>query len=186
MPQHRADSAYWEGDQYLLEIKWQRRIANRPPRKTITPRLLVSSGKNPPLLLYGWPYKKNYFVDYARRHYLVYRTTKKNHAAFGDRDEFPFDELTDADCQDERKMFTYRVLAAMVVMDQLIDATGLHLELGRPLSLEYQGMLVLWKNDDIEEHCAIPALLGTLEPGQRVIEQAMNEGVDVAEKVELR
>ncbi len=67
-------------------------------------------------------------------------------------------------------MFTYRVLAAMVVMEQLIDATGLHMELARPLSLEYQSMLVLWRNDDIEEHCAIPALLGILEPGQRVIE----------------
>ncbi|RDX41259.1 hypothetical protein OH76DRAFT_246553 [Lentinus brumalis] len=88
MPQHRADPAYWEGDQYLLEIvreepsdpekprmrysdaalaaqkaKWQRLIANSPPRMTITPRLLASSGTNPPILLYGWPYKKNHFVD---------------------------------------------------------------------------------------------------------------------------
>ncbi|KAI0689764.1 hypothetical protein C8T65DRAFT_746048 [Cerioporus squamosus] len=65
----------------------------------------------------------------------------------------------------------------MMVISQLVKATGLHLELGRPFTFEYDSMLVLWSNQTFEEHTAMPALLGNkFEKGKAIIHAAMNEG----------
>ncbi|RDX41261.1 hypothetical protein OH76DRAFT_1489646 [Lentinus brumalis] len=183
------EPAHWEGSQYLLEMevdpaskpgnprltgrftaaaqkaqkaKWQRLMNNRPPRKKIPPRLLASSSNTVPYLLYGWPFKKNYMVEYARRHHLVYPTTEYNRKAFGGIDEFHFDQLTDDDLKDESKMPA---------------RTSVH--------VEYDDMLALYSNRTIEEHIAIPELLGLFDKGKAIIHAAMNEG-NTGNEVELR
>ncbi|TFK83701.1 hypothetical protein K466DRAFT_449097, partial [Polyporus arcularius HHB13444] len=197
--------AHWEGSQYLLEMefdpasdpgnprltgrfteaaqkaqkaKWQRLMNNRPPRKKIPPRLLASRSNNVPYLLYGWPFKKNYIIEYARRHHLVYPKTEYNREAFGGIDEFHFDQLTDDDLKNESKM------PGLVIM-KLIKATGLHLERGRSFTFEYDDMLALYSNRTIEEHIAIPELLGLFDKGKAIIHAAMNEGT-TGNEVELR
>ncbi len=158
---------------------------NLPPRKKIPPRLLASSGNNVPYLLYGWPFNKNYMVEYARRHHLVYPTTEYNRKAFGGIDEFHFDQLTDDDLKDESKMPGYRMIALNLVNLRLIRATGLHLERGRPFTSEYDDMLALYSNRTIEEHIAIPELLRLFDKGKAIIHAAMNEG-NTGNEIELR
>ncbi|RPD70690.1 hypothetical protein L226DRAFT_224211 [Lentinus tigrinus ALCF2SS1-7] len=201
--------ALWEGDQYLLEMEvdptsdpkkpryrytekakkaqraWQRLMNNRKPRKNLPQRLLASSGNRVPYLLYGWPFKKDHMVHYARRHKLIYPTTKNNRAAFGGIEEFHFDSLTDDDMKDESRMVSYRRIAASLVITRLIEATGFHIELGRPFSFDYDEMLVLWSNHTFEEYVAMPAHLGLFEKGKAIIDAAMNEG-NTGKKVELR
>ncbi|KAI0689765.1 hypothetical protein C8T65DRAFT_746049 [Cerioporus squamosus] len=204
------DPALWEGSQYLLETevdptsdpdqpeyryteaalkaqdaKWQRLMNNRKPRKSIPSRLLASSGNRVPYLLYGWPFNQNDMIYYAKRHSLVYHTTENNRAAWGGVDEFHFDQLPDGDLKNDPRMLSFARIATHLVLRRLIKATGLHLELGRPFTFEYDNMLVLWSNHSFEEYSAVPAMLGTFEKGKTIIEAALRE-INAGKKVQLR
>ncbi|TFK83696.1 hypothetical protein K466DRAFT_497956 [Polyporus arcularius HHB13444] len=204
------NQAYWEGSQYLMEVeidpasdpeapryryteaaqkaqkdKWQRLMNNRKPRKNIPPSLLASSGNHVPYLLYGWPFEKDHMVLYAKRHDLVYTTTEYNRASFGGIEKFHFSQLTDEDMKDDDSMSTYRLIAAMMVILQLIKATGLNIEMGRPFTFEYDSMLVLWSNHTFEKHTAMLASVEHFEKKKAIIDAAMNEG-NTGKKVEPR
>ncbi|RDX41258.1 hypothetical protein OH76DRAFT_1489642 [Lentinus brumalis] len=203
------DPVFWEGSQYLLETEvdptsdpdqpeyryteaalkaqdaeWQRLKDNRKPRKNIPSRLLASSGNSVPYLLYGWPFNQDNMIQYAKRHSLVYQTTENNRAAFGGVDEFNFNQITDDHLKNHSWMRSYGRIATRLVLRKLIKATGLHVELGRPFTFEYDNMLVLWSNRSIEQYAAIPMMLGTFERGKTIIEAAVRE-INPGKKVEL-
>ncbi|KAI0746334.1 hypothetical protein C8Q80DRAFT_1219822 [Daedaleopsis nitida] len=157
--------------------KWHRLINNREPRRTIPVRLLGSSGNKPPLLLYGWPFKENYLVDYAKRHNLTYELTPESlvRAALGGSDGLRFADLTDEHYRTEPLMDFIRGIARRVVLSKLIRATGLLLDTGRPLSLEWPSMLVMYTNYDVEEQYAPLEQMDNYDQVLEILDKAMND-----------
>ncbi|KAI0705636.1 hypothetical protein C8Q76DRAFT_592070, partial [Earliella scabrosa] len=196
----KRNPAHWEGDQYLLETekcsdptgrgwkftdaaaeaqrrKWERLMANRPPAKLIAPELLASSGTNPPVLYYGWPFKKNYMVDYAKRHHMSFDVPKHSRAILNccDTGKFNFKDITDDDYRNEDVMIGLRVVASQLVVRDLIRKTAVPLAIDRPFSLHWDFMLVLWTNYNAEQHYEPLDAFGTYDTVVKILTCAMND-----------
>ncbi|KAI0800078.1 hypothetical protein C8Q74DRAFT_1192151 [Fomes fomentarius] len=203
------NTAFWEGDQYLLETaesndpkrpgrrlteaagkaqrkRWQRLMANRPPTKIISPKLLPRKGKKPPLLYYGWPFKVNDMMLYAKRHSLSYKPSEKTRAILDFDEVFDFGSLTEEQINDPQLVRALQCVATSLVQNDLIKKTGAQLEIGRPFSLEWESILVLWTNYNIEERYGPLDDLGTFETVVKTLHKAMNEGRNRDERTKLR
>ena len=92
-----------------LAQKWEMLIANRKPRKNINRKLLGSSGNEPPVLLYSWPFPKDYFIEYAKRHRLSAKLSEQTLQRLGcQMEEFNFGDMTEEHYRDENLLAILR------------------------------------------------------------------------------
>ncbi|KAI1792560.1 hypothetical protein LXA43DRAFT_1060555 [Ganoderma leucocontextum] len=63
--------------------KWKRLMRNCRPERTIPPEMLATGNNSPPVLLYGWPFKDDYLVEYAKHHRLSFEPTPKHREWLG-------------------------------------------------------------------------------------------------------
>ncbi|PIL36439.1 hypothetical protein GSI_00128 [Ganoderma sinense ZZ0214-1] len=175
MADKKQNPALWEGSQYLLEMepstdpakpgyryteaaalaqvrKWKRLMRNRGPETTIPPEML-SNGKNrPPVLLYGWPFKPDHLVEYAKRHRISFETDPKHQEWLGCSTlEFNFADVTEDHYKKKNIVNYLRPKANMVVLNKLLRETGQGLEIGRPFSFKYPKILYMWTNYNMDE-----------------------------------
>ncbi|KAM5540696.1 hypothetical protein V8D89_005727 [Ganoderma adspersum] len=168
-------SALWEGSQYLLETepspdparpgrrfteraalaqirKWKRLMRNRKPETTIPPEMLATGKNSPPVLLYGWPFKDDYFLEYARRHRISFETDPKHQEWLGCPTlEFNFGDVTEVHLQRKNVVNYLRIMARWTVVNKFRRATGQRLEIGRPFSFKYSKILYMWTNYNMDE-----------------------------------
>ena len=163
-------------------------MANRPPKTKITRDLLPSYGYEPPALLYGWPFKRDYFVKYAQRHWLsVDEITEKYRERLGcPTNSFNFGDLTEEQARDPDLMRGLCLGARIISVQHLIGMTGLMLEVGRPFSLELERILYIWTNYNIEKVYDKLAYNGRFERIRKILDDAMNECLPDGERIELQ
>ncbi|KAI0311229.1 hypothetical protein OF83DRAFT_775313 [Amylostereum chailletii] len=150
--------------------KWQRLMDNRPPVDIIPSTSVAENGRKPPLLFYGFPYKYQFMVNYARRHSLELELVEEDRISHGT------DALRFAEVKDEDVTWRMEVIAAELVARHLGHACGgIKLHIGSPLSFEWDGILALWTNYDMYEQHRWMGIRGyTLKEVVAII-HAMNE-----------
>lgn len=114
-------------------------------------------------------------VEYARRHSLAFQPPKNLRAALKCDEEFNFADLADKHYRNEDLMTGLESIANILVLTKLTSLTGVQLSIGRPLSLEYPCMLVMWTNYNIEERYEPLDALGMIENAVAILNEAMNE-----------
>ncbi|KAI0311231.1 hypothetical protein OF83DRAFT_1151749 [Amylostereum chailletii] len=144
---------------------------NRPPVDIIPSTSVAENGSTPPLLYYGFPYKSQFMVNYARRHSLELPLVEEDRISHGT------DALRTAEVKDEDVTWRMRVIAAELVARHLGHACGgIFLHIGSPFTFEWDGILALWSNYDmLDRHGRMRARGHTLEEVTAIIGKAMNE-----------
>ncbi|TBU52890.1 hypothetical protein BD310DRAFT_888743 [Dichomitus squalens] len=207
----KANPTHWYNGQYLLQwerstdpanpgfkltkaaeeaqtAKWEMLIANRKPREKIPPRLFGSRGRNPPLLLYGWTFNLDYFLEYAKRHRLTLEVSEEARKWLGCATKtFNFGDATEEHYRDEQLLQEMCHAARFVSVGHLRRSTGFVFEIGRPLSLEWDRILYVWTNYDIEEKYFGYGFSrkGRFEAAKKIVDEAMNECLPDGKKSEL-
>ena len=172
-----------------LTQKWEMLIANRPPMKNITEDWLATRRNKPPVLLYGWPFKRGYFLEYAKRHKLSVRLSEQTLQRLGcPTENFNFGDMTEEHYQDESLLRILHSAAEHASLRHLRDSTGIRFQIGRPLSLEWNSILYVWTNYNMRERylCDGLAITGRFEQSKPFLDKAMNECLPEATKTELR
>ena len=114
-------------------------------------------------------------LDYARRHELEFPVFPYFRKLFGDKDEWNFRDLTDEHLADEKILPTIRRIATLEVVSHLTrGACALGLTVDRPVSLEWQHILVVWSTDNYKEGYGLYKR-GSWERVEKFIDDAMNE-----------
>ena len=137
----------------------------KPPKDSLHRKLIAKQGKTPPLYRYGFPFTREYAFDYARRHHLKLKLIDEDVEAFGGREELDLADIDDSSPQD-REMWLFAMgLSRTLMLVDLSRRCGFSLDSGRPFSLEWDGMVSLWSNYNVEERwmsCAgyVLAVLG--------------------------
>ncbi|EJF61578.1 hypothetical protein DICSQDRAFT_180597 [Dichomitus squalens LYAD-421 SS1] len=162
--------ALWENGQYLnewdrehndryseaakkaQEAKWKRLMANRPPRDALPNKLLPRPGQKLPLYHYGFPFTYKYAIEYARRHHLTIPLAEEDRETFGGQAVLDMAELDDARlaADEDIRVFAKSVSRNLMVRD-LSRRCGYTLDTGRPFSMDWDGIVSLWTNYDVEE-----------------------------------
>ena len=123
----------------------------RPPKDSLSRKLIAKRGKAPPLYRYGFPFTRQYALDYARRHHLKLKLVDEDIEAFGGREELDLADIDDSWLQDrERWLFAMGLSRNLMVAD-LSRRCGFSLDSGRPFALEWDGIISLWSNYNVEE-----------------------------------
>ncbi|TFK83530.1 hypothetical protein K466DRAFT_528721 [Polyporus arcularius HHB13444] len=184
--------ALWENGQYLEEwdpangnkfsdaarkaqaAKLQRLIRNRPPRN-ILPRSELPNRRvdKPPLYYYGFPFTKQYAVDYAKRHRLTIELVDEDREAFDGKEVFDFGDVDDKLMSNPDLRRFVNIASQYLMVEDLSKRCRMRLQSGRPFCLEWDGIVALWSNFDVKERYArcynYDAVVETLT-------SAMNEG----------
>ena len=114
-------------------------------------------------------------VEYARRHSLTFQPPKNLRAALKCGKEFNFADITNKHYRDEDLMTGLQSIATILVLTKLTSQTGVQLSVGRPFSLEYPCILVMWTNYNIEERYEPLDALGMIDDAVAILDAAMNE-----------
>ncbi|PIL31239.1 hypothetical protein GSI_05937 [Ganoderma sinense ZZ0214-1] len=183
----------WENGQYLLEgdpvdntayseaarkaqaSKMLRLMANRAPRKDISASQLATNGSTPYLWRFGFPFKEEYALEYARRHSLKIEIVEADREAFDGREVLDFSETDDTWLEDE-EIASFLICASQsLMMEDLRSRCGLQLDVGRPFTYDWDGLVSLWSNYDIRDKFRF---CGRSNYGKvmKILEEAMNEG----------
>ncbi|TBU36370.1 hypothetical protein BD309DRAFT_1072060 [Dichomitus squalens] len=209
----KANPTHWYNGQYLLQrerstdpanpgfkltqaaeeaqtAKWEMLIANRKPTENITPKPLGGHGRSPPLLLYGWTLNHDYFLEYAKRHRLTLKVSEEARKRLGcATKKFNFGDVTEEHCRDKLLLdeLRLRTAARFVSVCHLRKASGFEFTKERPLSLEWDRILYVWTNYDIEEKYFSYGFSqkGRFEEAKKVMDEAMNECLPEGQKSEL-
>ena len=156
--------------------KMLRLMANRAPQKDISVSLLADNGRTPPLLRYGFPFKERYALEYARRHSLKIEIVEADREAFDGREELDFSETDDTWLEDEEIASFLFCASQSLMMEDLRSRCGLsQLEVGRPFTYDWDGLVSLWSNYDIRDKFRLCGR-SKYEKVMRILEEAMNEG----------
>ncbi|KAI0758732.1 hypothetical protein C8Q74DRAFT_1372667 [Fomes fomentarius] len=208
-PTPTRNPAYWEGDQHLLEMtdsddptkpgrrlteaaekaqkqRWRRLMANRPPRKKISPKLLPRKNRKPPLLYYGWPFKDYDMILYAKRNSLSYRPSPTTRAILGCGERFNFANLTEEHLRNPQLVRALRTIALRLAQHDLIGKTAARLTIGRPFSLEWDSILVLWTNYAVDDRYPMLEFLDIYDKVVATLDAELNVGKERAERTKLR
>ncbi|RPD54213.1 hypothetical protein L227DRAFT_354422 [Lentinus tigrinus ALCF2SS1-6] len=181
--------ALWENGQYLEEwdpvrknrhsdaarkAQAARLIKNRPPRDILPRRELAGRGPSkPPLHYYGFPFTKQYAIDYARRHHFTVPLMEDERDVFGGKEVFDFSEINESHFADPEVAHFIVVASRHFMLKDLSDKCGLQLQSGRPFSLEWDGIVALWSNYDVKERYP---LCYDYDEVVDILTSAMNEG----------
>ncbi|KAI1792227.1 hypothetical protein LXA43DRAFT_887944 [Ganoderma leucocontextum] len=156
------------------EAKWKRLMANRPPRDALPRNLMPRPDRpEPPLYHYGFPFTTQYAIDYARRHHLTIDIVEEDRDAFRGYTVLDFADLDDAwmESDEDIKLFALSVSRTLMIEDLGLKC-GCILEMGRPFSDDWDGIVSLWSNHNFQERFD-----DCLDPGMaiEVLKVAMNE-----------
>ncbi|KAI0311228.1 hypothetical protein OF83DRAFT_1069144 [Amylostereum chailletii] len=152
--------------------KWQRLMDNRPPMAILPRDYLPVNGSKPPLLFYGFPFKKDYLANYARRHALEHWLSEIDRISLGT------DAIRFAEFKDEDFTMPVMMLCSTVVINHLEAACGdIRLDVGTPLSFEWDGIVAFWSNYTMEARLEElkRGKPSTLEEVVAIVGKAMNE-----------
>ncbi|KAI0758766.1 hypothetical protein C8Q74DRAFT_1299874 [Fomes fomentarius] len=166
--------------------RWRRLMANRPPRKNISPKLLARKGRKPPLLYYGWPFMDDDMILYAKRHSLSFPPSQAMRAILGCGERFNFANLTEEHLRNPELVRALRHAAIALAQHDLIGKTGAQLTIGRPFSLEWDTILVMWTNYDMEERYPMLEFLEIYDKAVATLDEELNVGKKRAERTKLR
>ena len=162
-------------------------MRNRKPETTIPPEMLSTGNNSPPVLLYGWPFNDDYFLEYARHHRISFETDPKHQEWLGCPTlEFNFGDVTEAHLQRKNVVNYLRIMARWTVVNKFRRATGQRLEIGRPFSFRYSKILYMWTNYNMDEEYHD---FGRPDRYDKVVEllgTAMNECLPEGQKTELK
>ncbi|KAI1792245.1 hypothetical protein LXA43DRAFT_1007257 [Ganoderma leucocontextum] len=151
--------------------QWKELMDKKRPKDSLRRTLIAKPGKTPPLYRYGFPFTREYPLDYARRHHLKVKLVGEDIEAFG-RQELDMADVDDSWFQD-REMWLFAMdISRNLMLQDLSRRCGFTLDSGRPFSLEWDGIVSLWSNYNVEERwMACPDHEHVLE----VLREAMNE-----------
>lgn len=115
----------------------------------------------PPLYHYGFPFKTQYAIDYARRHHLTIKIAEEDRDVFRGRTVLDFADLDDAwmESDEDVRMFALSV-SRMLMLEDLGLKCNFVLDMGRPFSKDWDGIVSLWSNHNFDERfdeCLDPA-----------------------------
>ena len=162
-------------------------MRNRKPETTIPPEMLATGNNAPPVLLYGWPFKDDYLVEYAKRHRLSFETDPKHQEWLGCPTlEFNFADVTEAHYQRKNVANYLRLMARLVVIPKFCRATGQRLEVGRPFSLKYPKILYMWTNYNMDDEYDDFGRPDRYDKVVNFLNTAMNECLPEGKKTELQ
>lgn len=142
------------------------------PKDSIRRKLIAKPGETPPLYRYGFPFTRQYALDYARRHHLKIKLADEDVEAFGGREELDFADVDDSWLQDRDMWLFAMAVSRTLMLADLSRRCGFSLDLGRPFSLEWDGIISLWSNYTVEERWLA---CGDHEHVLAVLNSAMNE-----------
>ena len=129
-----------------------------------------------PRRLYGWPISEDYMLDYARRHRLVFPIISHYRDQFDGKEEINFGDLTDDHLADKHLFHNLRRAATVrVLLHFSHEVYARWMTVDRPISLEWDKMLVLWSTDDYEKKYTIYDRPGKWEKVKKFIDDALNE-----------
>ncbi|KAI1790990.1 hypothetical protein LXA43DRAFT_1013970 [Ganoderma leucocontextum] len=183
----------WEDGQYLMEwdpvdntmfsqpakkaqeSKMQRLMANRAPKKDIRTSELALNGRTPPLWRFGFPFKEEYALEYARRHALKIDIDEEDREAFDGREVLDFSETDDTWLEDEEIASFLTCASQTLMIEDLGHRCGLRLEIGSPFTYDWDGLVSLWSNYTIQEKFRVCGH-GKFGKVMKILEEAMNEG----------
>ncbi len=150
-------------------------MANRAPRKTIRRSELAHDGRTPPLWRFGFPFKYQYALEYARRHALTIEIHEDERDAFEGREVLDFSETDDSWLEDEDLAVFLKSASEMMMVRDLSRRCGFRLELGSPFTDDWDGLVSLWSNYNIAEKFK---QCGRNNHGKvtTILTEAMNEG----------
>ncbi|KAM5539915.1 hypothetical protein V8D89_006418 [Ganoderma adspersum] len=185
--------ALWENGQYLMEgdpinknrfseaakkaqaSKMQRLMGNRAPRKTLRRSQLAHNGRTPPLWRFGFPFKRQYALEYARRHALKIDIAEEDRDSFDGREVLDFSETDDTWLEDEDLAVFLKSASEMLMVEDLSRRCGFFLEVGSPFTYDWDGLVSLWSNYNISEkfkECGPH----NFDKAKTILTEAMNEG----------
>ena len=147
-------------------------MANRPPRNALPLKLLPRPGYKPPLYHYGFPYTNEYALDYARRHHLTIPIADEDREAFGGRTILDMADLTNSWIEADEEIRAFASVSRTLMLKHLSDKCGFVLGQGRPFSMEWDGIVSLWSNYNVEERFE---LCPDYEKVVDILKGAMNE-----------
>ena len=160
----------------LQRLEWEAIIAKHPPCKALAPKDLPRPGQPtpPPHRLYGWPFTEEYLLDYARRHRLEFPVCSAVRARFEGKEEYNFGDLTDDHLADGVLVQHLQRVATTRVRRHFIQA-GASVDIGRPLSLKWDSMFVLWSTRDFEPKYRMYKMFKNWDKVKKFVDDALNE-----------
>ena len=149
-------------------------MANRPPRDALPRNLMPRPDRSePPLYHYGFPFTAQYAMDYARRHHLKIKIAEEDRQVFRGHLLLDFADLDDAWLKDDDDVRLFALsVSRMLMIEHLSERCGFVLDMGRPFSDDWDGIVSLWSNHNFDERfdeCLDPA------KAIEVLKVAMNE-----------
>ena len=152
-----------------------RLMANRAPRKDIDVSELAIDGSTPPLWRFGFPFKDEYALEYARRHSLKIEIVEADREAFDGREVLDFSETDDTWMEDEEIASFLICASESLMIEDLQSRCGLLLDAGCPFTYEWDSLVCLWSNYDIREQFRLCGR-SKYDKAIKILEEAMNEG----------
>ena len=104
------------------------------------------SSTRPPLRYYGWPYKKDRILEYAKRHHLHFSVPEPARCLFGGKEEMDFAELSDEHYEDPELLREVHKVAVRNVALELSRVAGLRVRDNYLLCKDFDGILYVWDN----------------------------------------
>ncbi len=150
---------------------------NRGPNKILPREMIPKDGSKPPLYHYGIPFTNQYMLEYAKRHHLIMKLQPSTRQFFDGKEEFDFADISPEDEADEDFMNAISGAACFAAMRDIEKRCDITLHMARPFSLEWDGMVSLWSNYDMNERCL--KSIRSRERCQKIVvnlKEAMHEG----------
>lgn len=115
-------------------------------------------------------------LDYARRHRLLFKVLPCHRKRFGGKEQYSYGDLTEDDLAEDDHCFSFRRRATLdVIMHFFLEAGAIDLKFRRPVSRDWEWMLVLWSTETYEEAYSMYQIDGSWEKVKKFIDDALNE-----------
>nr|VWO98547.1 Indoleacetamide hydrolase (IAH) (EC (Indole-3-acetamide hydrolase) [Ganoderma boninense] len=152
-PKYGNLGKFTEAAEKAQDAKWKRLMANRPPRDALPRNLMPSPDRpDPPLYRYGIPFTAKYAIDYARRHHLKINVAEEDREVFRGRVVLDFADLDDAWLKDDDDVRLFALSVSRLLMEEdLSEKCDCALEIGRPFSDDWDGIVSLWSNHNFDK-----------------------------------
>ena len=123
-----------------------------PPVDALRANLLPRPDRKPLLYHYGFPVTDKYALGYARRHHLTIPLAVQDREKMGGRPELDLADLDDSllEADSEVGRFASTVSCTLMLRD-LSRRCAFPLDMSRPFSDVWDGIVSLWSNYDVEQ-----------------------------------
>ncbi|KAI1792671.1 hypothetical protein LXA43DRAFT_1093320 [Ganoderma leucocontextum] len=174
-PDDRAN--YSKAAEEAQRAKWLKLMENRGPMKKLPREVVAKNGSKPPLYHYGIPFTDRYLLEYAKRHHLTLKLRPETSEFFGGSPVLDCANISPEHEQDPDLFSQLLSVGSSLAARHIEDRCGITLHVARPFSLEWDGMLSLWSNYDLNERYS--KLVGSRERFKDIVaklKEAMYEG----------